>query len=423
MVLPSSGRRELPSSSVGHSMEMSTDTPGITSRSPRRSRCPSLMRLAGAILASSLLACCTGSKVSPVGITGNGSAAREAQPGPPEGAILLSTGARLVGNGAGTDVPHAGLVGYDISPDGGTLVATTEERLATGISYSSELVLIDAGTAAETVLAHAASREEFNGPIKWSPDGTRIAYSFVRYRTNPAVVHPGSHPELLTVCVLVLRTASPTCYPGLGTVFDFDWSPDGQSLAVTGPGPQPLQLVDISTGRSSTLVSLDDPELRRALEGRAVQFTSPAWSSSASYVAAWINATPGGSVPVVFGLDGHLVARGRAATHDPRKLVWMPDRDALLYTPGVTNERTAYLKLYELDPATSEERLFLRQNSPPQITDFALSPSGRWLAVFRWRSYAKQGVHFVDLAGDEKAENIRVSSEGSFADWGPGGTR
>ncbi len=381
------------------------------------------MQVGVAVLAASLLACCTRSNDGPVAITGNGSAAREGQPSPPEGTILLSNGARILGNGAGTDASHGALVGYGISPDGATVVATTEERLATGISYSSELVLIDARTGEESVLARTESREEFNGPIKWSPDGLGIAYNFVRYRANPAVVHPGPDPGLLTVCIIEFRAESPTCYPDLGTVFDFDWSPDGGSLAVTGPRPQPLQLVDVATGRLSTLVSLHDPGLRRALPGRAFQFVSPAWSPSGDYVAAWINAIPGGSVPVIFGRDGHIVARGRAAVHDPRKLMWMADRDVLLYTPGVSNEHAAYLKLYELDPATGEERVLLRQRSPPQITDVALSPSGRWLAVFRWKSYAKGDVAFVDLTGNGEARNISLSSETSFADWGLGAPR
>jgi hypothetical protein len=149
-----------------------------------------------------------------------------------------------------------------------------------------------------------------------------------------------------------------------------------------------------------------------------VQFLSPAWSPLGDYVAAWINTIPGGSVPVVFGRNGRVVARGRAALHDPRTLMWMPDRDVLMYTPGVTNERTAYLKVYELDPATGQERVLLRQKSPPQITDVALSPSGRWLAVFRWRSYANLRVQFEDLMGNEQHQDIRLWSETSFADWG-----
>jgi Tol biopolymer transport system component len=368
-----------------------------------------VMRCGATVLAASLLTFCTSPNPPPESINGNEPPAHEVEPSPPEGAILLSMGARLFPMGARTDA-SPGFVGEAISPDGATLVATTEVRLPTGISYNSDLVLIDARTREESVLARTRPREEFNGPIEWSPDGTRIAYNFVRYRTNPAVVHPGPHPQLQTVCIVEPPAARPTCYPDLGTVSDFDWSPDGRSLAVTGPGPQPLQLVDLATGRLSKLMTLDDPELGSLLRGRIVQFNSPAWSPSGRYVAVWAEVIPGGSIPVIFGRDGRIVARGKAAGHDPRKLMWVPGRDLLLYTPGATNEHEAFLKLFEINPVTSEDRLFFRKKLHPQVIDVALSPSGRWLAFLRWKSAENMVVQFVEIVGRE-----HVSEQHSIA--------
>jgi hypothetical protein len=342
----------------------------------------------------------------------------DAQGGPPEGAMLFSNGARLF-DSTPEVTSHDGLVGYDISPDGAFVVATTETTLATGISRQAELVVVNTATDAESLVAEASPQEAFNGPISWSPDRTRIAYGFVRYRTDPAVVHPGPHPELLTVCTIDLATRTPACYPDLGTVFDFDWSPDGALLAVTGPGPQPLQLVNVPSGRVSTFASLGSPELERAVGGRAVQFTSPAWSPSGRYLAVWANAIPTGSVPVVFGRDGRVVARGRSAMWDPRKLMWLPVRDRLLYTPGVSNERPAYLSIFELDPATGQERIVLRAKSLPQIIDVAVSPTGRWASLLRWHAYGRLRVEFVDLTGQDEAGAIRLPFETFFAGWGP----
>jgi dipeptidyl aminopeptidase/acylaminoacyl peptidase len=326
-------------------------------------------------------------------------------------------GARVYSESAATDA-SPGLVGEALSPDGTMLVATTERTLSTGISYNSDLVLVDVRTRAETVLAHSRPREEFNGPMEWSPDGTRIAYSFVRYRTNPAMVHPGPHPELETVCIIALGAATSRCHPDLGTVFDFDWSPDGRSLAVTGPGPQPLQVVNVETGASTMLRSLDDPRLRRLLGGRIVQFNSPAWSPSGRYVAVWAEVIPGGSIPVIFEANGRIVARGRGAGLDPRKLMWIPGHDLLLYTPGVTNEHASHLKLYEIDPISGEERRFLRRKVWPQVVDVAISPTGRWLAILRWKSDDDMKIEFVDLRGSELGSHVRVLEETSLVDWG-----
>jgi dipeptidyl aminopeptidase/acylaminoacyl peptidase len=368
-------------------------------------------------LAAILFTSCTSPRTRPTPSEGDRSSIVRVNPGPPEGAILLTMGARLYSDGAATDA-SPGLVGEALSPDGTILVATTERSLPTGISYNSDLVLVDVRTRAQTVLAHTQPREEFGGPMEWSPDGTRIAYRFVRYRTNPAVVRPGPHPELQTVCIIELRAATPVCHPDLGTVFDFDWSPDGLSLAVTGPRPQPIQVVDVATGASTILGALDDPRLLRLLGGRIVQFNSPAWSPSGRYVAVWAEVIPGGSIPVIFGAEGWIVARGRGAGLDPRKLMWIPGRDLLLYTPGVTNEHASHLKLYEIDPASGDERCFLRRKVWPHVVDVALSASGRWLAILRWKSDADMKIQFVDLWGSELVPPVRVPEETSFVEWG-----
>lgn len=99
--------------------------------------------------------------------------------------------------------------------------------------------------------------------------------------------------------------------------------------------------------------------------------------------------------------------------------MWSPDRDRLLYTPGVSNERPAYLRIIELDLATRQERIVLRAKSPPQIIDVAVSPTGRWASLLRWHAYAKLRVEFVDLKGRDGAGAIRLPFETLFADWGP----
>jgi dipeptidyl aminopeptidase/acylaminoacyl peptidase len=343
-------------------------------------------------------------------------------PAIPEGALLLFSGgvsgAVIVRSGTDDRVTAGRFVGYGFSPDGSRVIATREERLSTGISYDPQLVLIDTTTAERVVIGRTPPREEFGAPIRWSPDGTSIAYRLVRYATDPSERHPATAPgraeEALTVCTLAIDQPDPRCFPGAGRVFDFDWSPVGRSLALTGPGPRPMQLLDPRTGRIEVFVNLDDPELRAILPprfGDPVQFTSPRWSPSGRYVAASVNPA---AVPVIFDRQGHPVAAGRPALGNAYELAWAPRTDALYYTTGYDALRPEPWTLRSLDPVTGEEEVVARVPPRPSVMSFALSPSGRWLAV----ADSSSRIRFIDLSGAEPSRSLRWPSFLSLQDWG-----
>lgn len=358
----------------------------------------------------------SGTPTSPVGPLSGGPSSR-AVVIPPEGALLaLGGGSPLLFASDSDDVVALapGFVGYDLSPNGSQVVATSEERLMTGISYNPDLVLIDTATQDQEPLARTGPLEEFNGPMKWSPDGTALAYVLVRYPVNPAKIHPGPRTEFQTLCVLDLGTRESTCFPELRRVFDLDWSPDGQSLVVSGPGPLPMQIVTLATGRISFLVTLDAPDLKEKLNeaglDKAVQFVGPAWSPSGRFIAAWVNAPL--PVPVIFDRNGQVVAAGHAALGNAYTLSWKPRSDTLLYTSGYSVDEPTRWVLRELHPFSEEDRPLLSEPGRPLTIDFAVSPSGRWLAMLRWASDSYQEVLFVDLANRQHAfrwSNIAVT--------------
>jgi hypothetical protein len=346
---------------------------------------------------------------------------------PPEGALLV-----LGGGGPLWFVPRSkdpialapGFVGYDISPDGSQVVATREEQLSTGISFSPNLVLIDTQTQDQHLLVTTGAKEEFNGPVKWSPDGTRLAYGLVKYPVNPANTHPGPRTELQTVCVIDVQTRESTCFRKLRRVFDFDWSPDGQTLVVTGPGPLPMQILRPSTGRVSVLVALDDPRviqrLRKVGLGRPRQFLGPLWSPSGEYIAAWVNAPL--PIPAIFTRSGHVVALGRAALGDAYTMSWKPGSSDLLYTTGYSLDQPRRWLLRELSAYTEEDRPLVSGPTRPLTTDFIASPSGRWLGMLRWSSDSLQELVFVDLTREghrRRWSNVGISSSVvELDDWG-----
>lgn len=98
--------------------------------------------------------------------------------------------------------------------------------------------------------------------------------------------------------------------------------------------------------------------------------------------------------------------------------MWFPGRDLLVYSPGVTNEHAASLSLYGIDPTSREERLFFRQKVRPQITDFALSPSGGWLALLKWRSDQDVVIEILDVSSGEEINEIPLHAADSLVEWG-----
>jgi hypothetical protein len=190
-------------------------------------------------------------------------------------------------------------------------------------------------------------------------------------------------------------------------------------LLVTGPGPLPMQVLNPATGHVSSLVTLDDPALRRRLKraglGRAVQFIGPSWSPSGAYVASWVNARL--PVPAMFSSDGKLVALGHPARGNAYTLSWRPGADVLLYTTGFSLERPKPWMLRELDPVDGADRVLITRSHRPLTIDFSISPSGRWLALLRWRSDLYQKIVFLDLTEQQRSRSVAFSS-GEILAWG-----
>jgi WD40 repeat protein len=218
------------------------------------------------------------------------------------------------------------------------------------------------------------------------------------------------------VCVHDLPTATDSCLSGLTRVFSFDWSPDGTSVLVGGPGRLPVQIVDVDTGTHSVVLPPGGTDsVRRALEaaghGRPVQFVMPLWSPSGRFVAALASVVGGDAayVPVIVGLDGRFVAMGQPSTEFGEGFRWSPVEDLIAYTKGRAPYTTT--GIFVLDADTGRDRL-VRSTVGERafINTLAWSPSGRWLAL--------AGGVIVDVTGSSPPMEIRLSG-GDVLDWGP----
>ncbi len=166
------------------------------------------------------------------------------------------------------------------------------------------------------VLVH--KDEGFPGPLRWSPDGRRIAYVIDGYTVGTG-----------WVCVVdadsgdVRRVTPPDGFDG-----SFDWSPDGRSLVLAAEVSQTvhdeghvlwvereaeLELLDVASGE------------RRRLTALAGEVERPAWSPDGQ----WIAFQSGANLMLVpaTGGDVRTLATGIANHGTP---VWAPDSSRLL---------------------------------------------------------------------------------------------
>jgi len=207
----------------------------------------------------------------------------------PEGRLVLqlNSGIEVLAHREDRSVSLGGdaIVGYGVSSDASNVLAGTYVTEPTNYTREDELLTIDPSTGERTVLVRAGPKEDF-GPAVWSPDGQRVAYRLTILPVDPAKQRPEGTAEQ-TVCIVEIAATTPRCFPDLGTVDSFDWSPDGRRIAVDGVGADlPLRLLDVETGAVSDFASPLDPDLVAALGGEPPgSLVEVDWSPSGTYVA------------------------------------------------------------------------------------------------------------------------------------------
>jgi WD40 repeat protein len=264
-----------------------------------------------------------------------------------------------------------------MSPDGSEVLAQVGDVPSGQGPVDEQLVAVNVATGRTTVLWRSTGGRLLSGLAKWSPDGTMVAFTVgTRDPNQPAAL-----------VIVTLATAVARSFAGVGDAYSFDWNPDGASLVVAIAATD-LRLLDIATGRSSTIVMQHgDTSIDRAIAaaglGRSTQLVDPVWSPDGRYFAALANLR--GStflyVPVIFDAAGRFVARGHPSTEFPEPLAWSPAADTLAYTRGGPPYRIT--ELWVLDLATGRDRLLTGSNGRGEriIRTIAWSPNGGWLAV------------------------------------------
>jgi WD40 repeat protein len=354
-------------------------------------------------------------EVAPGTVTASGDAV-------PEGRLVLqlNSGIEVLAQGDGRSLSLGGdaIVAYDVSPDASNVLAATYVTEPTNYTREDQLFAIDPWTGERTVLVRAGPKEDL-GPAVWSPDGQRVAYRLTVLPVDPALERPEGMVEQ-TICVSDAVTTASQCFPDLGTVDGFDWSPDGRRIAVDGVGADlPLRLLEVETGAVSDFASPLDPNLVAALGGEPrLSFVDVDWSPSGRFVATQAEAA------AIFDSESRFVMIGRRTEEFADVLTWSPTEDLLAYAVG--RPPYAINDLYVLDPASDEGRLLYSTGegeAAPIIVDVAWSPSGRWLAVavVERTIYLPMSVHIIDMTGEDAPSTVDLgaSEADALVGWGP----
>lgn len=337
----------------------------------------------------------------------------------PEGTLLLGTeaGAEIMRAGSERSAALPGIrAPLDLSADGSMVVGAS----GTMGSPEDELVAFDVRSGESRVLVDPQGNDILGGPVRFSPDGTLVAYSL-------GAVDPA---ENSTLCVVSVDSGESLCFPEVGRVYEFDWAPDGERLVVAGPPVQPVRILDVGSREVSEVIAQggDTPindAIRDAGLGTSFQLVGPKWSPTGSYLAALANLEDSdfSYVPVVFTPDGRFVAFGRPSGEFPEPFAWSPTGDVVAYTRGEAPYRIT--EAYLLDPATGEERVLLPGGERPPfvVTDMEWAPSGRWLALGGWIEQTEGYVialRIVDIADPLSFEGMELASEAAefLVAWG-----
>jgi len=312
------------------------------------------------------------------------------------------------------------IVAYDVSPDAGDVLVATYVTEPTNYTRENELLTIDPSTGERAALVRAGPKEDL-GPAVWSPDGQHVAYRLTVLPIDPAKERPEGMVEQ-TVCIVDVATTTSRCFPDLGTVDGFDWSPDGRQIAVDSVGTDlPLRLLDVETNAVSDFASPLNPDLVASL-GRAPSWSlvNVGWSSSGTYLA-----TLGHPIATaIFDSDGRFVMVSHETEEFSDVLTWSPTDDLLAYAVG--RLPYAITDLYVLDPASGEDRVLYSTGdgeAAPIVVDAVWSPSGRWLAVavVERTIYLPMSVHIIDTTGEGPSSTVDLgaSEVDALVGWGP----
>ncbi len=297
-----------------------------------------------------------------------------------------------------------------ISPDGKTILYTRSWVNVPEDRYENELWVMDADGGRNRRLLKSAAN------VRWSPDGTRIAYLdgtergseiFVRWMDAQGsvsqVTHQGTKPE------------------------NFSWSPDGRWIAFTAKVP-PAQKWSIALPeRPKGAKWTEDPVIIDKLHYRldGVGRTDP------GYTHIFIVPAVGGTPKQLTHGEWNAEARKSGMPFYRGSLEWTPDSKSILFSANLKAESDtefAEASLNSVDVADGRVRALTQAEGFWGLTpSIRISPDGKRVAYFGTKAsntsnYPNVELHVIGIDGSgDRTLVADLPGRVAYMTWGTNG--
>ncbi|MEP7287711.1 MAG: Ig-like domain-containing protein [Chloroflexota bacterium] len=296
-----------------------------------------------------------------------------------------------------------GVVGYDIAPDGGSIVYA--ELQDNGVASLSSLDLLS-GTSR---LIYDCSGATCTNPV-FRPDGGAVA--FERSDLN---VGTGVAPGVPRVWVLDLAssTAKPLFTDNQQLGYAPRWSPDGSKLAVFNNNAGGISVHDFASGNDLTIATVQGEVGQFSPDGKWLFFPKVIEGSAGGYVTHFV---------LVDLSSPYLVQTDLVPDSDPaddKEASWFPDSKHLVVARvSGGSQGLAAPQVFSVEVGTGKATPLIEDQSYSQ-SNLTISPSGDVLLLQRVplsKPGARTELWTYSFASHELKQIVQ---NGTFARWLP----
>jgi Tol biopolymer transport system component len=296
-----------------------------------------------------------------------------------------------------------GVIGYDVSPDGSSIVYAQLEAHG-----PANLYVWDTASATSRLL-YECKDAACSGPV-WRPDGGAVAFEKVELNSGTGM--PPGAPRVWVYDV-ASNTAKPLFSDNQQLGFMPRWSPDGRRLAVFNVNAGGIVIHDFTSGQDSVIPTVGNEVGAFSPDGKWLYFPKVVSITNSQY-ATHIVLVDVSAQPYV---QHDLIPDSDPS--DDVEAAWVPDSKAMIVARRLPHAQgTAPTQLYVIDIASQKATPLVVDPAYSQ-SNMSVSPTGDTVLFQRFplgKSGARPELWTVNLK--TKALQM-VAPDGSAPGWLP----